>query len=389
MDQKAKDALILYCLGIGTDEAVASQIEQLSSSDWDEVIKESARHRIIPLLYQRIRTLRPRVAIPSNIEQELREIYLHASWKNTQRYYELSKVLRALQDSKIPVIALKGAALAEPIYQNIALRPMCDIDLLVKREDIQRIDEVLPNLGYEDVTLLSSKGNEDWIRHTNYTNGVIMIEFHPKIPETPGLNPWINTSPAKIGSADALILGAEDSLLHICLHLDYHLRTDPSALIWWCDIVKFLKHYQKDLDWDYVVQIAKKNLVEGAIHRILHTINEGFDGHIPTYVLDQLKDDGIVISISDILHSDEALNRELSPLLPVISTIPSIHSKLLYVFRRLFPRRKHMKYRYSVSRPNYVYFYYFISMSEVAGKALKILYRLPGHLKNKHISRSN
>ena len=82
MDQQIKDDLLLYCLGIGTDEAAASQMEQLSSSDWDKFTKESARHRVIPLLYQRMKTLSPRITIPADVDRELRETYLLTSWKN-------------------------------------------------------------------------------------------------------------------------------------------------------------------------------------------------------------------------------------------------------------------------------------------------------------------
>ena len=388
MDQRAKDTLLLSCLGIGSDEAIASQVQQLSRPDWDEVIEESARHRIIPLLYQRLRTLSPTATIPANVEQELREIYLHSSWKNAQRYYELSKVLRALQDNNIPVVVLKGAALAELVYQNIALRPMCDVDLLVRCEDIHRIDELLSQLGFRDTTLSVSKRHTQWIRAV-YTSGVINIDLHSRIPEIPGLDPWANASPAKIGSTDTLVLGAEDFLLHLCLHLDHHLHKGPPVLIWWCDIVRFLKDYGKELDWDYVIRIAKESRVEAVVHRILHAIDEGFDIHISADILSQLRDDGVAISINDILHSKEAVSRGLGTLFPIISAIPSIRGKLYHILRRFFPCREYMERRYSASRSNYVYFYYLVSMGEVATRALKILYQLPGYLKSKHASRSN
>jgi hypothetical protein len=386
MNQKVKDTLLLSCVGMGSDEAIASQVQQLSRPDWNEVTQGSARHRIIPLLYLRIRTLSLRANIPPDIDQKLREIYLHTSWKNMQRYYELSKVLRALQDNHIPVIVLKGAALAGSIYQNIALRPMCDVDLLVRCEDIHRIDEVLPELGFRAVTVPISKRCMQWIRHMKYTNGTIMIEFHPKIPGVLSLDPWANASPARIGSADTLMLGAEDLLLHLCLHLDHHLCTGSSTLIWWCDIIKLLKHYQKELNWDYVMRVAKENRIEAAIRRILHTIDEVFDICIPADVLSQPKDDDI-ISIDAILDPNEALNREPDPLLPAISTIPSTHDKLYYILRRFFPCKEYMERRYSVSRSDYVYFYYFLSMGEAAIKALKILHQLPSYLWSQHISR--
>jgi len=295
---------------------------------------------------------------------------------------------------------LKGAALAELIYQNIALRPMGDVDLLVKGKDIWRVDELLSQLGYESDTSFSSflsKRHVQWTRHVRYTNRKPGIEVHPIISEFPNLNPWINASPATIASTNTFILDAEDFLLHLCIHIDHHLRDGGLAkLIWWCDIAEFLKHYRKELNWDYVIRIAKKHQVEGAIHRILHVINGWFDGHVLANVLSQLKDDGIIISINDVLHPAkkstkeqkkseqkqvQPQKRELDSFLSSISRIPSIHNKIYHVFRSIFPCREFMIHRYDVTRPNCVYFYYFIRISKVAIKAVKALCQLPGYLK--------
>lgn len=397
MDKKTESELLLYCLNIGTDETKAGKLEQLSTSDWDGVIQQSVRHGVAPLLYQRLEKLGPSANIPDSIVQRLRGIYLHSVVRNTLLYHELSKVLGILQNDGIPVIVLKGAALAELIYQNIALRPMSDVDLLVKGKDIWKIDKVLSQLGYESNTFLLSKRHAQWIQHITYTNRVIHVEIHPKIYELPNLNPWINASPATIASTDTLILGSEDFLLHLCLHVDRHFRKDGSTnLIWWCDIAEFLKHYHKELNWDYVTRIAKKHQVEGAIHRILHVVNEWFDGHAPANVLSQLKDDGIIISINDVLHPAKESTSEhkqaqtqiesLHSLLSSTSRIPSIHNKIYHVFRSIFPCREFMIHRYSVTRPNFVYFYYFIHISKVAIKVVKALYQLPSYLKKKHVS---
>jgi hypothetical protein len=62
---------------------------------------------------------------------------LYSALRNMRRCHELSKVLRILQNDGIPVIVLKGAALAEVVYGNIALRSMSDVDLLVKKGSIK------------------------------------------------------------------------------------------------------------------------------------------------------------------------------------------------------------------------------------------------------------
>ncbi|PYM78151.1 MAG: hypothetical protein DME13_29510, partial [Candidatus Rokuibacteriota bacterium] len=45
-------------------------------------------------------------------------------------------------------IPLKGPVLAEMLYARPALRPCSDLDLLIRREHLERVDELLRRLAY-------------------------------------------------------------------------------------------------------------------------------------------------------------------------------------------------------------------------------------------------
>jgi len=388
MDQETRNSFLLHCLSVETDEIETARLEGLSGSDWDEVIQQSIEHRVAPLFFDRFKT---NTHVPIEVLQRLQAIYYQNALRNTRLYSELSKILGALESEGIPIIVLKGAALAELIYQNIALRPMVDVDLLAKSEDMRRIDKVLLQLGYKSHSVYSNHPLQ-WGRHTPYTNKVINVEVHPELDDfPPNLSPWINLSPEKIASNDAFILGPEHFLLHLCLHLDTHFAKGEAQLIWWCDIIEILEHYREKVNWDYVIRTAKEHQIGGVIHRTLHVINEWFDGRVPVDVLSQLKDGGSIISIDDVLHPTRVQTREvdvLSICLSFISEIPSIHNKIFYVFRKIFPRKEFMIKRYSVARPNYLYFYYLIRIGGFTTKTMKALYQLPGHLKSRFGTRN-
>lgn len=394
MDQKAKDELILYYIGMKTREIEAGELEQLSVDDWDEIIQESDRHRVIPLLYHHLRLLGMDALLPASVEEELQEIYLQSSWWNMQRYHELSKIIRLLKHDGIPVILLKGIALAELVYESIALRPMTDIDLLVKAEDIWKIDKALSRLGYEGNISQYSESYEPRIEHVTYVNKHAhtdtpsVIDVHTRIFELSDLDPWINASRVTIDSTDALMLGAEDLLLHLCAHIDYDLlRCGESRLLCWYDIAEVLKHYKEELDWDYVIQTSQEQQVGKAVHRILRSTVEWFDVHVPAEALQQFADDNLPISINDVLHPSVVMRDprviQFQSSLSAISKTSSIRGKIHYVFRSLFPRRKFMIQRYSISQPTLVYFYYPVRLIRgglIAARTL--LFRLSGHLKN-------
>jgi hypothetical protein len=348
-------------------------------------METAGRHGVAPLLYQHLSAFRQN--IPPGVFQELREGYLHNSWKNTRRYYKLAKILADLRSRDIPAIVLKGAALAGSVYENIALRPMGDVDLLIRSEDVWKVDQMLSS-EYENTTNLLSKRHARWVKHLTYRDENTHIEIHLKIPELPELDPWMNAAPAKVASIDTLILGTEDFLLHLCLHLDQHLHGEPSRLIWWCDIAGFLKLHSGDINWDYVIRTAREYQVEGAIRRVLWTIHENLADRVPSHVLDQLKDDGITISISDVLDFRSPLNPEPESLLPVISEMPLIRTKIYHILRLAFPSKEYLIHRYSITRSRSIYLYYFRTLAGVGAKSLGILCQLPGYLRRLKSNRS-
>ena len=386
MDRKPELDWLLCCLGLRPAEAKTARLEQLPTPDWEEVIRYSDRYEVTPLLYQHLCTSSPRITIPAGAIQTLREGYLRSLCRNTRLYHELSKVLEVLRGESIPTIVLKGAVLAELLYGNIALRPMNNVDLLVKDEDIRRADKALLQQGYKDVTFLLSKRHIQWVRHLNYTNGVIHIDVHREICELPNLNPWTNASSATIASTDVLVLGAEDLLLHLCMHLAHNLRTQSPRLTWWCDIARVLESCGQGIGWDYVIRVAREHKAGGAVCRILCTISERFDKHVPADVLTQLKGDGVLISINDMLPPGNESRREageLETLFSSISRIPSIRDKLYHVFKFIFPRREYMLRLHPVTRINRVYLYYFIRLGMITAKSMKALCQFPSHLGSK------
>ncbi|OAD21968.1 hypothetical protein THIOM_002248, partial [Candidatus Thiomargarita nelsonii] len=67
MNHETANELLLYCLSGEHDESRAARLEQLSNSDWNDVIQQSRRHGVTPLLYQRLKTQHLNVNIPANI----------------------------------------------------------------------------------------------------------------------------------------------------------------------------------------------------------------------------------------------------------------------------------------------------------------------------------
>ena len=395
MNQKAKDEFLLYCVGMKAYEMEASELEQLSPYDWNEIIQQSERHRITPLLYRRLSLVGLDALIPAKVKEGLQKINLHSTLRNAQKYNELSKVVNLLKHDNTPVILLKGISLADLVYQTIALRPMTDIDLLVKYKDIQKVDKALLQLGYESEIVSSLERHEQWMKHVTYVkrlegaDDISSIDIHTRLFEIPDLDPWLKTSRVNINSIDALMLGAEDLLLHLCVHLHFNLsRNGESRLLWWHDIAKVLEYYQNILDWDYIMQAIQKYHIGKPVYHVLRAASEWFNVDVPAKVLQPTANKDPAISITDVLHPTVVMNdpevKQLISSISAVSRIPAVHSRIYYVFRRLIPDREFMMDRYSISRPKLVYLYYPMRLIQGGWTALKTLYRLPAYIKKRH-----
>src|ERR1035437_1406803 len=112
-------------------------LETLSPSDWASLIDWALCFRVGGLFYREIKSRNfPTEFIPVEAKNRLREAYRNLATMNTSLFLDASKVLKSLADNQLPVIALKGLSVAKHIYGDIALRPMSDVDVLVKEEDL-------------------------------------------------------------------------------------------------------------------------------------------------------------------------------------------------------------------------------------------------------------
>ena len=147
MEQDSNINLLLDCLGRKSPAEVAERLWRATHEEWRQLLELAWQNGLGPLLYSRLKVLLSDNKIAPEITKQLRHTYIENSARNTLFYHELSKILEALNKVNIPVILLKGAYLAEKIYEDIALRPMLDIDLLLRKKDLAKGNEVLINLG--------------------------------------------------------------------------------------------------------------------------------------------------------------------------------------------------------------------------------------------------
>ncbi len=105
---------------------------------------------------------------------------LKATMDYQRQRYELGRIHDAFEKEQICYVALKGAVIKE-VYPEPEMRTSCDIDVLVKAEDLERASKVLEqNLGAKymcrsahDVSYITDSGVHIELHHTLCENNYI------------------------------------------------------------------------------------------------------------------------------------------------------------------------------------------------------------------------
>ncbi len=149
------------------------------TEDRERVISLAIRHGVLPLVYQTLKSLpatraRPQGQMPlgcytlhAEILAAFKQQYLTIAQRNMLMSAELLRIMKLLEENGIPALAFKGPVLSQMAYGDITLRQYSDLDVLVKKEDIYKIDALLKAQGYERLLALTPVQEKIWIKYAH------------------------------------------------------------------------------------------------------------------------------------------------------------------------------------------------------------------------------
>jgi hypothetical protein len=383
-----ENKLLLYCSRVGVSEEYHSELNDLLSSplDWNFIL-EAARSRNIPqLLYHNLKGLSNWSLIPSRVMQDFKKAYHETVARNMHFYAELQTILNAFYGAGVRPIALKGAALAGVVYPDIGLRPMVDIDLLVKEDELAFADKVMTDLGYSTVhSWKSERGYKEHHFHLppyRHARKPIVVEIHWDITRrTFGTDIhkwWPRAINENIMGHAVLVPSPVDMLIHLCLHLFNHGYENGLVLRCLCDIFETLRHYGQEIDWKFLQDETTQQGIEKQVHSILQLAMKFY-----AYRGEALVPMKLAHADNDFL---QVLERNLfvfnggttiNPHLMKSMMFNSFSERMKYLLSKIFPRRQDMSVRYPASTfPMMVFFYYLVRpfqlLARYGGGAVKM-----------------
>jgi putative nucleotidyltransferase-like protein/transglutaminase superfamily protein len=289
---------------------------------------------------------------PADIVDALERDCRGAAAIEAVRRRELMTVLEALAAEGVRPVLFKGAALAYDVYISPAARPRNDVDLLIRREELEPARRVMQRLGYASPAYCDgdlifcqvemSKRDALGIDHA--------FDFHWKISTQVVFADALTyeealdeSEPLPALGRHAVIAGPVHALLIACIHPAMHHRNEERLL--WIYDVHLLASRLSAPQLERFSALAIEKRVAAVCARQLQLARNRFGTHMPDDVLDALASPPSPEATARYLQSGRRWHHEL---VASIRGLPGWRDRLQLAREVLLPNREYMLAAYGV-----------------------------------------
>lgn len=319
-----------------------------ASFSYEKLYEAAREHSVTPIIFQELYRLDSDWEKGSRESLEsFKKSYISAVYLSSLQDFGVEELGEKLAEQGIEYIPVKGYVIKN-LYPEPELRTMSDIDILIQEKDRLKTDEILKNLGYERQGL----GSNVW----TYKRGMVTFEIHVNLA---GKKYWNDVDyigyfselfqkSHPIGEKTERRLTLEDHFLFLCFHLARHLCSTGAGIRMILDIALYIKHYDKQMDWQYIWEEADKLQLRDFIENMLFICRSWF--HVETEVSAERMDSRIQAIFEEYVLSGGVFGferedsiRRLRKGIRKEGSNRSLWVKLRALLYLAFPDREHMK----------------------------------------------
>lgn len=257
------------------------QIEQ-KGVNWQSLIEDAYMHGVLPVIQKHLQELEWK-GVPESSQVAINEKVEEIAKNNFRLSGELVKILDVFQQHNIKNIPVKGPSLAGYLYGDIRMRQYFDLDILVKKEDVLKTENLLTSMGYKAAISLSPKQKVKYIENEceyNFVHQVsnMIVEIH-----------W-NFVPRYIGFFRNYEYYEKNHCIHnptnnvpyicdeeMCLALLVHngLKHGFDRLGWYMDILAIWS--RESFDWNKFLILARESGFNNLVSLAVENVKNLFD----------------------------------------------------------------------------------------------------------------
>ncbi len=354
-ERKIETISAYFAIPRDNDPRSIDQIKKTVESDfdWKNFFNQAQKEGLAPIIYKRmLKNEAIKSVIAPEVHSKFKKSYYAVVRCNLLLLEHTKSVLKAFQDESIKALILKGIMLAEVVYKDIGARPMGDIDILIKKDDLAKADQVLLSLGYTKPRYYQSyleNQNPNSINSLMYNidnsmRPAIHLHWH-LINSTWPLDYWVKkidmqriwdqAELIRIGDLEVFTLAGYHLLIYLSLHAFTH---GFDRLILVSDIAEVLQRDKDTIDWDIVKTESERFCASLIIYYVLYYTQQRLNITIPEIEHIRPEKIGFPEKRLEMLFKDAVRGYKLS-YLTYLLLHKRLPDKVRFIWKTIFPSR--------------------------------------------------
>lgn len=326
-------------------------IPELESPDWQLLFRLSKQHNVVTLGYESISRL--------PVEKgPLPEFCNQWKYENDQCIFQcmyqqaaLDELKETFEREEIPIILLKGSILRD-YYPREDLRTMADLDILIRKEDLERIRIILSSMGYHTESV-DSRNEDVYIR-----DGCVTLEVHRELFWKQDewneyfRHVWDRTE--KISGYNWIYkMNPQDFYFHLLGHMIHHMQNGGIGIKAFLDLKIFRKRHEEELEQPKFKELLKTFHLE-KLDDNLKRLFRYWSGEIET---DNLMEQWTEFIINSGAYGEVGNFIITNPAFQSNRRKKKTFSCWHYIGRRLFPSYEELQNMYPKMKKPFYFFY--------------------------------
>lgn len=347
-------------------------------ADWNYFRSLVNIHGVAALVWHNLEKHGFLKGIPGEVVTFLRGAFMMSLSRNAFNTEAMGEVLRLLNAENIKTVLLKGLALENTVYGNEGLRQMSDVDILIARDECIKARNTLIKNGFVSLPVKSVLHKliiADTGKHlpSLIKNGTAVEIHHELFGKRKNVLTrmfYDNSYVIELKGEKAYIPQPQIFFLYLVKHLWLHEMNNESQLRLYTDLVVMIENFPEEIiNYDLLMYASEAGMSETlACH--LGPLRDLWGITFPAWVddfIDRWFTPGSINKFIFFLKSpkDNPALDKARYYRHVISDIPGIHRKFIFLLGDIFPSVSFMKKRYGCKSIWKVLMYYPHRMGKV------------------------
>lgn len=352
----------------------------ISEELYSGIISNAQRNGLTPLLFKNLKT---HPDISDSFLERIKHLVLKGSMIQLKQIAVFLEIHQILFYHNIDYWVLKGLYLAHEIYPNPSLRPMFDLDILIRPHQVSLVNDLFLRSGFDSYAVAEHRNISKYKHHPyGLVKDGVVIELHKSIfsdydpVKFSNEHLWKESQEFMVSGIKVKTLSKEVFLYHLCHHLAGHLRGDLIKLIWCRDIAEFIRKFEEEIDWDlffrlYVESNANEDLLFGICFA-----KDWMGIRVPDKILALVKTSHEIIANEFLYYSINKRSSKPRPhLLRKFTQINGIKNQFQFLIHKLFPEARYLA-KHKENQVRHKIFLHFFYVIKIMARGLKSIWSL-------------